>query len=301
MPGCRPRRRVATPRKGRPTMPESDFERQLGTLLRQTAADIPPELDVSARVHQKVSTSGDGHGSRRWVTVASMVAVVALLAGTFTWFRGAVTRPGPRPGPEPIVLHVDAAYADVTATVVTFHLTGPRTDVAYSAGSAFLTDAAGNSLQMVFGSGDASGGSSAFFTPLPQPALGGRQTLTLTITEIDLLLLHETNVDWPGRSILKGLWQGRVTVTPIVGTSTPLRIPAQTHGKLSIQPLRLDVSPGSVPGINYLPGGVRIVLRMSGLTPGTPQALGLSTEYHAPDGSIGGRAGDPAPVSATGG
>src|SRR5260370_14756287 len=116
-------------------MPESDFERQLGTLLRQTAAEIPPEVDVSARVHQKVSTSGGWHGSRRWVAVASMVAVVALLAGTFSWFRGA----GPRPGPGSIVLHVDAAYADATATVVTFHLTGPRTDVAYSAASAFLT------------------------------------------------------------------------------------------------------------------------------------------------------------------
>src|SRR5258706_1016278 len=193
MPGCRPRRRVATPRKGRPTMPESDFERQLGTLLRQTAADIPPELDVSARVHQKVSTSGDGHGSRRWVTVASMVAVVALLAGTFTWFRGAGTRPGPRPGPEPIVLHVDAAYADATATVVTFHLTGPRTDVAYSAASALLADAAGNPLRPVFGSGDASGGLYAFFTPLPQPALGVRQTLTLTITEVELIP-HHVNV-----------------------------------------------------------------------------------------------------------
>ncbi len=66
-------------------MPESDFERQLGTLLRQTAADIPPALDVSARVHQKFYTSGGWHGSRRWVTVASMVAVVALLAGTFSW------------------------------------------------------------------------------------------------------------------------------------------------------------------------------------------------------------------------
>jgi hypothetical protein len=59
------------------------------------------------------------------------------------------------------VLHVDAAYADATATVVTYHLTGPRTDVAYSAASAFLTDAGGNSLPFVFGSGDASGGSSA--------------------------------------------------------------------------------------------------------------------------------------------
>ncbi len=278
-------------------MPESDFERQLGTLLRQTAADIPPALDVSARVHQKFYTSGGWHGSRRWVTVASMVAVVALLAGTFTWFRGA----GTRPGPGPIALHVDAAYADATATVVTFHLTGPRSDVAYSAGSMFLTDAAGNSLQMVFGSGDASGGSTAFFTPLPQPALGVRQTLTLTITEIDLLLLHVTNLDGPERSILKGFWQGRVTVTPIAGTSTPLRIPAQIHGKLSIQPLRLDVSPGSVPGIDYLPGGVRIVLRMSGLTPGTPQALGLATEYYAPDGSGSTGSGDQSSFSAAGG
>ena len=152
-------------------MPESDFERRLGTLLRQTAADIPPELDVSARVHQKISTSGGRHGSRRWVTVASMVAVVALLAGTFSWFRGAGTRPGPRPGPEPIVLHIDAAYADATATVVTFHLTGPRTDVAYSAVLTFLTDAAGNSLPIVSEGGNTSGGSYAFFAPLPQPAL----------------------------------------------------------------------------------------------------------------------------------
>jgi hypothetical protein len=138
-------------------------------------------------------------------------------------------------------------------------------------------------------------------SPLPQPALGVRQTLTLTITEIDLISLHETNLDGPGRSILKGLWQGRIAVTPIVGTSTPLRIPAQTHGKLSIQPLRLDVSPGSVPGINYQPGGVRIVLRMSGLTPGTPQALGLATEYHAPDGSGSTGSGDQSSFSAAGG
>src|SRR5258707_3684118 len=116
-------------------MPESDFERQLGTLLRQTAADIPPELDVSARVHQKISTSGGWHGSRRWVTVASMVAVVALLAGTFSWFRGPGPRLGPRPGPGPIRLHVHAAYADATATVVTFHLHRPRTHVAYAKGS----------------------------------------------------------------------------------------------------------------------------------------------------------------------
>jgi hypothetical protein len=272
-------------------MPERDFERQLGTLLRQTAADIPPELDVSARVHQKVYTSGGWYGSRRWVTVASMVAVVALLAGTFSWFRGAGTRPGPRPVPEPIVLHIDAAYADATATVVTFHLTGPRTDVAYSATSMALTDAAGNSLRPVFGGGNTSGGLYALFTPLPQPALGGWQTLTLTLTEVDLIPVHVnvTNSSVvPDRATVRGFWQARIAVTPIAGTSTPLRIPVQTHGKLSIQPLRLDVSPGSVPGVNYLPGGVRIVLRMSGLTPGTPQALGLATEYYStPDSPIG--------------
>src|SRR5258707_2751480 len=223
------------PRKGRLAMPESDFERQLGTLLRQTAADIPPALDVSARVHQKFYTSGDWHGSRRWVTVASMVAVVALLAGTFSWFRGA----GPRPGPEPIVLHIDAAYADATATVVTFHLTGPRTDVAYSAVLTFLTDAAGNSLPIVSEGGNTSGGLYAFFTPLPQPALGVRQTLTLTITEVELIP-HHVNVTnssvVPDRTTVRGPWQGRIAVTPVAGTSTPLRIPVQTHGKFSIQP-----------------------------------------------------------------
>src|SRR5258708_30027471 len=123
-------------------MPESDFERQLGTLLRQTAADIPPARDVSARVHQKFSTSGGWHGSRRWVTVASMVAVVALLAGTFTWIRGA----GLRLGPGPIALRVHAAYADAPAPAVTFHLTGPRAVVSYSTASSFLTHAAGNPL-----------------------------------------------------------------------------------------------------------------------------------------------------------
>src|SRR5258708_33798861 len=93
-------------------MPESDFERQLGTLLRQTAADIPPELDVSARVHQKISTSGGWHGSRRWVTVASMVAVVALHAGTCSWFRGPCPRLGPRPGAGARCLHVQSPRAD---------------------------------------------------------------------------------------------------------------------------------------------------------------------------------------------
>jgi hypothetical protein len=278
-------------------MPECDFERQLGTLLRQTAADIPPALDVSARVHQKFYTSGGWHGSRRWVTVASMVAVVALLAGTFTWFRGA----GLRLGPGPIALRVDAAYADATATVVTFHLTGPRTDVAYSTASAFLTDAAGNPLPFQSGGGDASGSGSALFAPLPQPALGVRQTLTLTITYIDLIPLHETGLGVPGTSTLKGFWQGRVTVTPIAGTSRTLRIPAQTHGKLSIQPLRLDVSPSSPPGFDYSSGGIRIVLRMSGLTPGTPPAGGFATkDPNPPDGSGASGSGDQTSLSAAG-
>lgn len=256
-------------------MPESDFERRLGTLLRQTAADIPPEMDVTARVHQRYYATG----SRRWMAAASMVAVVALLAGTFALFRGA----GLLLGPGPITLHVDGAYGDATATVVTFHLTGPRTDVAYTPGPLSLTDAAGNSLLFQSGGGGASGGEFALFAPLPQPALSVRQTLTLTITMIDLRPLHVTDGSMPTETTVKGFWVAPVTVLPIAGTSTLLEIPAQTHGKLTIQPLRLDVSPGTRYAAQYLPGGLRIVLRVSGLTPGTPPSVGLATKAYPTD------------------
>ncbi len=131
-----------------------------------------------------------------------------------------------------------------------------------------------------------------------------RQTLTLAITDIELIPLHVnvTNSSVvPDTATVRGLWQGRVTVTPIAGTSSTLRIPAQTHGKLSIQPLRLDVSPSSPPGFDYSSGGIRIVLRMSGLTPGTPPAGGFATkDPNPPDGSGASGSGDQTSLSAAG-
>lgn len=269
-------------------MPESDFERRLATLLRQTAAEISPELDVSARVHHQI-LSGGGHGGRRWIAVASMAAVVALLIGTFAWFHGIGAHNGVPATSEQIALHVDAAYADATATVFSFHITGPRTDVVYGPADLYLTDSAGDSLHNLAEGSPPSGTSYVLFPPLPQPALQVRQTLTLTATHMDLQPLRISESASPTFTRMSGLWQAHVTVTPVAGTSTPLQVAAQTHSGLSIQPLRLDVSPGSSPpGTRYLPGGLRIVLRMSGLTPGSSQFPMLSTAYSLPDGGSGG-------------
>jgi hypothetical protein len=279
-------------------MPESDFERQLATLLRQTAAEIPPDSEVASRVHhQLLSGSGGQGGGRRWIAAASMVAVVALLIGTLIWFRGMEARPGAAS----IALHVDAAYADATATVVTFHITGPRTDVVYSVAELSLTDAVGNSFpirSVATGPSD----SYALFAPLPQPALGGRQALTVAATQIWLQPLHLPDTGPPTVPHVSGLWQVRLAVTPVAGTSTPLHVAAQTHNNLSILPLRLDVSPGSPsPGNVYLPGGLRIVLQMSGLTPGTRQFPDLATAYTEPGGGGASGSGGQSSLSSGGG
>jgi hypothetical protein len=101
---------------------------------------------------------------------------------------------------------------------------------------------------------------------------------------------------------VSGLWQARVAVTPVAGISTPLRVAAQTHNNLSIQPLRVDVAPDApLVGGLYAPGGVRIVLRMSGLTPGASQFPSLATAYKDARGDGGPTSGSQSSLSADGG
>ena len=69
--------------------------------------------------------------------------------------------------------------------------------------------------------------------------------------------------------MVDGPWQISFTLTPVAGTSQALRSAPLTHNGLTIQPLRLDVAPAGG-GLDGARGGVRVVVRFSGLAPGMP-------------------------------
>jgi hypothetical protein len=248
-------------------MSDHDFERQLGSLLRDTASDIEPQADVAPRVRQRLAANGGRLGSRQWLAVASMVAIVALLVGTFAWFKGGQLGSHSVDASQ-IVLHLDAAYADGNMTVLQYHITGPRYDgnnipIGYDLFFPTLTTASGVVLREMSGSGSASGTVSSTFAPLPADELGARQTLTLTadrMEEFPLQIVGNPPTE-PAHPILHGSWRASIEVTPAAGTSQTLHDAAQTHDRLSIQPLQLDSWPRSV----------RIVVRMGGLMPGSQE------------------------------
>lgn len=250
-------------------MPDHEFERQLGPLLRDTASDIEPQADIAPRVRDRLASDGGRLGPRQWIAVASMVAIVTLLVGTFVWFKGGQL--GTHPGnSSQIVLHLDAAYADANMTTLQYHVTGPRYNdknipVGYVLFFPTLTTASGTVLPE---SGEASGsdisapgGVSAIFAPMPAGELGARQTLTLTADRMEEIPLQIAGNPPPAHTIIHGSWRASIEVTPSAGTSQTLHDAAQTHGGISIQLLRLDSWPRSV----------RIVVRMSGLTPGSQE------------------------------
>lgn len=263
-------------------MPDNDFDQQLGALLHDTASDIEPQADIAPRVRQRLAANGGRLGSRQWLAVASMVAIVALLVGTFAWFKGRQLGSHPVDSGQ-IELHLDAAYADATMTTLRYHVTGPHSAdknilVEYSPFFPTLTSASGTFLPEVNNYNPASGTASATYAPLPADELGARQTLTLAV---DRMEMRETPLQlgnpptFPASTIIKGSWRASITVTPIAGTSVPLTNAAQTHGGISIQPLRLDTSPR----------GIRIVIHMGGLTPGSHESPIFSTSADRSGGS----------------
>lgn len=279
-------------------MSNHDFERRLGLLLRDTATDIESQADVAPRVRQRLSANGGGLGSRQWLAAASMVAIVALLVGTFVWFKSGQLGSHPVDSSQ-IVLHLDAAYADSTMTMLEYHITSPRNDVGnihmeYSPFFPVLTSAIGTPLPEVSGGCTTprpfSTSQCTRFIPLPLDELGARQTLTLTVTRMMVNEIPLQPIRNPPTlavtSIVKGLWRASIEVTPIAGTSVPFTGVAQTHGGISIQPLRLDASPH----------GVRIVIHMGGLTPGSQESPSFTTSAYQP--ANGDSSGDtPTPTS----
>jgi len=256
-------------------MAENDFETRLGPLLRQTANDIPSDADVTPRVHSRLYAP-----SRQWLprwsgAAASMVVVVALLVGTLAFFQSHGAAPVDA---NQIVLHVDGVDANATLTVVRYHFTAPASFI-YSPLDDTLFDALGNSYFDMSGSGSSQGGQIADFGPLPPEALQGRQTLTMTIHMIAVMskTLTPEHVNATD-TVVSGSWRVSFDVTPVPGTSVSLNSAAQTHSGLTIQALRADVAPNSA----NLPEGLRVVVKLSGLTPGTLPSF--DTSNNSPEG-----------------
>lgn len=123
----------------------------------------------------------------------------------------------------------------------------------------------------------------AEFDPLPQSELSAPQTLTLHIQQI--ALFYGTGV-YEKTLLLDGPWIVTAQVTPQAGRSIALNVAPETFNGVTIQPLRLDIGP-SGSAFDYLNGGARLVLRVSGLSPDMRRSTvaNISFGYFRNDGS----------------
>lgn len=178
-----------------------------------------------------------------------------------------------------ITITIDRAYADATQTVITYHL--QTTINPPLPALPVLLDAQGHRYEAVSGDWSIDHGGNAIFTPLPSEELGTPQRLTFFTQQMRL-----ANPTGSG-ALVDGPWQVSFTLTPAAGTSHALSNAAVTHNGLTIQPLRLDVAPAGG-GLDSATGGVRVVVRISGLAPEMPLINLLSFDTFSDLGGGGG-------------
>lgn len=170
-----------------------------------------------------------------------------------------------------ITITIDRAYADATQTVITYHM---QTNVNPPLpASPVLIDAYGHRYGMISGDWDIQRGANYIFSPLPPEELGTPLTLTFYTQQ-----MRRADPTGPG-ALVDGPWQISFNLTPAAGTSHVLSTQPLTHSGLTIQPLRLDVAPAGG-GLDGARGGVRVVVRFSGLAPGmhlADFAMGIDT------------------------
>ncbi|HEX2351017.1 MAG TPA: hypothetical protein VHI51_21480 [Ktedonobacterales bacterium] len=188
------------------------------------------------------------------------------------------------------------AYADPTRTEVEIHLSltgaklqfngdsAPSSPAGVFPGVMTLQDSQGNlyspnefsvgfnygqeTISGVLGPNTPTPGFAAF-DPLPHDMLGAPQTLTLHIASIGLQY-NTPQYKWTlSTLIMNGPWTFTFQVTPQAGRSITFNVAPQTFSGITLQPLRMDIGPKDGNDFDYLGGGERLVLRVSGLAPDT--------------------------------
>jgi hypothetical protein len=165
-----------------------------------------------------------------------------------------------------VTFTLDRAYADATQTVITFH-TQASSFWAAMPGLPLLIDSQGNRYAQVAvgGSGYRTQNQGVIvFTPLPLEELSSPQLFTFTAQQMDV-----TNPNTMMPVYLNGPWQVSFNLTPVVGTSIALSNAPVTRKGVTVQPLRADVVPVGG-GLDGMAGGVRLILRLSGLAHDMP-------------------------------
>jgi hypothetical protein len=109
----------------------------------------------------------------------------------------------------------------------------------------------------------------AAFDPLPQDMLGAPQTLTLRVASIGLQ--YDTpQYKWAlSTLILNGPWTFTFQAPTQAGRSITFDVAPRTFSGITIQPLRMDFGPKNGNDFDYLGGGERLTLRISGLASDT--------------------------------
>jgi len=106
------------------------------------------------------------------------------------------------------------------------------------------------------------------FAPLPPSAIGQTQTLSVTIKGL------QSGAEQTGEAtIYDGIWSDAAQAM-LQGAAHSLNASPKSHGGAVIQPLWLAKAPGPS-AIDSVPGGIAIVLQISGL-PGDTQVASLT-------------------------
>jgi hypothetical protein len=153
-----------------------------------------------------------------------------------------------------ITLHLDQAYADGARTAVTFHVTAHSSLQPVPLAPA-MTDTAHQTYSLVDGR-QVKSEALAEFLPLALSQAGKNQLLTFTVRQ-----MHLSGYNTAGQPVT-GNWSISFRITPQADQFlTPAAAPA-THSGITVQPILLDLAAS----------GMRLVVRISGLTPNTSLA-----------------------------
>lgn len=164
-----------------------------------------------------------------------------------------------------ITITIDRAYADATETIITYHM---QTNINPPLPAVpVLLDAQGHRYGMISGDWTVDGVANYIFTPLPAEELGAPQTLTFYTQQMQLVDSEEPGTA-PG-SLVEGPWKISFTLTPATGKAVDINAHPLTRNELSVQPLRIETAPVGG-GLLEAAGGVRVIVRLSGLEPSMP-------------------------------
>jgi hypothetical protein len=145
-------------------------------------------------------------------------------------------------------MHISSADSKQTYSPVPYSVNGaPPTDEGVR-----LIDAQG-SIYRAFTGNQLNQDALWEFLPLPSGDLGTSQTLTFVV---DAMSREPSNPD-ATRATIVGPWLVTFHLTPQAGRPIPLDVAPQSHGGITLQPERLDLTPA----------GVRLLVRESGLPP----------------------------------